>query len=187
MNYIEWLDIKLFYLLNNGTKNHLFDILMPWLTEPKNWLPIIVPTVIGLLIWGGRKGRIAVLVIVVAVGLSDFISGKILKDLIGRLRPCNVLDGVNLLVYCGKYSFPSSHASNIIALAVAGSYYFRRAAVPLFILAAVIGYSRIYVGVHYPLDILGGYLLGGMIAASVIYVEKRISDKKRAKDVRIDD
>lgn len=186
MNYIEWLDIRLFYLINNGTKNHIFDLLMPWLTEPKNWLPLIIPTVIGLLVWGGRKGRIAVIVIVVAVGLSDFISGKILKDLIGRLRPCNVLESVNLLVYCGKYSFPSSHASNIIALAISGSYYFRKALIPLFTLAAVIGYSRIYVGVHYPLDILGGFVLGGIIASLVIYMEKRISGEK-TKEERVDE
>lgn len=186
MNYIEWLDIRLFYLINNGTKNHIFDLLMPWLTEPKNWLPLIIPTVIGLLVWGGRKGRIAVIVIVVAVSLSDFISGKILKDLIGRLRPCNVLESVNLLVYCGKYSFPSSHASNIIALAISGSYYFRKALIPLFTLAAVIGYSRIYVGVHYPLDILGGFVLGGIIASLVIYMEKRISGEK-TKEERVDE
>lgn len=186
MNYIEWLDIRLFYLINSGTKNHIFDLLMPWLTEPKNWLPLIIPTVIGLLVWGGRKGRIAVIVIVVAVGLSDFISGKILKDLIGRLRPCNVLENVNLLVYCGKYSFPSSHASNIIALAISGSYYFRKALIPLFTLAAVIGYSRIYVGVHYPLDILGGFVLGGIIASLVIYMEKRISGEK-TKEERVDE
>ena len=176
---IEWLDIKLFYLINNGMQNRLFDILMPWLTEISNWWPLIAPTVIGLLIWGGKKGRVAVIVIVVAVGLSDYTSGGILKYMIGRIKPCNYLDGVNLLVYCGKYSFPSSHAANMFAVAVTGSYYYRKARTPLFILAAVIGYSRVYVGVHFPFDVLGGFVWGGMVAAAVIWVEKRISDKKK--------
>ena len=176
---IEWLDIKLFYLINNGMQNRLFDILMPWLTEISNWWPLIVPTVIGLLIWGGKKGRVAVIVIVVAVGLSDYTSGGILKYMIGRIKPCNYLEGVNLLVYCGKYSFPSSHAANMFAVAVTGSYYYRKARIPLFILAAVIGYSRVYVGVHFPFDVLGGFIWGGMVATAVIWVEKRISDKKK--------
>ncbi|MBI4745023.1 MAG: phosphatase PAP2 family protein [Deltaproteobacteria bacterium] len=176
---VEWLDIKLFYLINNGMQNRLFDILMPWLTEFSNWWPLIVPTVVGLLIWGGKKGRVAVIVIIAAAGLSDYTSGKILKHLIGRIKPCNYLENVNLLAYCGKYSFPSSHAANIFAVAVTGSYYYRKSAVPLFILALIIGYSRVYVGVHFPFDVLGGFVWGGLIAAAVIRAEKRVSDKMK--------
>ncbi len=179
MSYVEWLDIKLFFLINNGTQNRFFDILMPFITEPRNWWPLIVPVVIGLLGWGGKKGRVAVIVILVSVGLSDYTTGKVLKYIIGRLRPCNVLEGVNLLVYCGQYGFPSSHASNILALAVTGSYYYRRAVIPLFSLAVVIGYSRIYVGVHYPFDVLGGYVWGGLIATGVIWLEKKVLDVRR--------
>lgn len=177
MSYIEWLDIKLFFLINTGTQNRFFDIMMPFVTEPRNWWPLIALVVIGLLFRGGTRGRVAVLVIAIALGISDYTTGKILKELIGRLRPCNVLEGINLLVYCGQYGFPSSHASNILALAVAGSYYYRRATIPLFTLAVVIGYSRIYVGVHYPFDVLGGYVWGGMIATGVILIERKISKK----------
>lgn len=185
MSYVEWLDIKLFFLINNGTQNRFFDILMPFVTHFGNWWPLIVPTVFGLVVWGGRKGRVAVIVIVVSVGLSDYTTGKILKQLIGRLRPCNVLEGVNLLAYCGQYGFPSSHASNMAALAVTGSYYYRRAVIPLFSIAVVIGYSRIYVGVHYPFDVLGGFVWGGTIAAGVIWVGKKVLDVRReTQDVR---
>lgn len=179
MSYIEWLDTKLFYLINIGTQNRFFDLLMPLVTNFNNWLPLIVPVVIGLLVWGGRKGRVAVIVIAIAVGLSDYTSGKILKYLIGRIRPCNALEGVHLLVYCGKFSFPSSHAANMSALTVIGSYYYRKALVPLFILALVIGYSRVYVGVHYPFDVLGGFIWGGTVAMWVVWVEKRILDVRR--------
>lgn len=176
--YIEWLDIRLFYLINNWTQNKLFDVLMPWVTNFSNWWPLIVPTVIWLLIRGGRKGRVAVIVIAIAVGLSDYTTSKVIKVLIGRIRPCKVLEGVHLLAYCGKYSFPSSHAANIFALATAGSYYYRRAAILLFSLALVVGYSRVYVGVHYPFDVLGGFVWGGFISGSLIWLERKVSDRR---------
>ncbi len=175
---LEWLDIKLFYLINNGTQNRIFDFLMPWVTKRDNWWPFIGAALIYLLAFGKRKGRVAVVVIGISVGLSDFIASSIIKPFFDRIRPCHMLEGVNLLVTCTKsYSFPSSHAANIFALAVAGSYYFRRVSVPLFILAFLISYSRIYVGVHYPFDVIGGALLGVMISAGVIWGERKVWGK----------
>ena len=179
MIYIEWLDIKLFYLINIGTQNRFFDLIMPLVTNFNNWLPLIVPVVIGMLVWGDKKGRVAVILIAIAVGLSDYTTSKILKYLIGRIRPCNVLEGVHLLVYCGKYSFTSSHAANMSALTVIGSYHYRKAMVPLIVLALIIGYSRVYVGFHYPFDVLGGFIWGGTVAMGVVWVEKRILDVRR--------
>ena len=178
---IEWLDIKLFYLINNGTQNKFFDHLMPWITNRNNWWPVIGAVVFYLLYFGEKKGRVAVVAIAVAVGISDYTASSLIKPFIARIRPCNVLEGVNLLVNCTKaYSFPSSHASNILALAVAGSYYFRNAMYPLILLAFMVGYSRIYVGVHYPLDVLGGFVWGGTVAAGVVWVERRIINVARA-------
>lgn len=177
---LEWLDIKLFYLINNSTQNQVFDVLMPWITNRNNWWPLIGAIVFYLLVFGERKGRVAVVVVGVAVGLSDFTASSVIKPMFGRIRPCHMLEGVNLLANCTKsYSFPSSHAANIFALAVAGSYYFKRAAAPLFILAFMIGYSRVYVGVHYPFDVLGGFAWGGTIAAGVVWVERRMLDVRR--------
>jgi len=164
---VEWLDIKLFYLINNGTQNQIFDILMPWITKRNNWWPFIGAALIYLLAFGKRKGRAAVVVVGISVGLSDYTASSVIKPFIDRIRPCHILEGVNLLVTCTKsYSFPSSHAANIFALAVAGSYYFRRA-------------SRIYVGVHYPFDVVGGALFGTMISIGVIYVERKIINVRR--------
>jgi undecaprenyl-diphosphatase len=177
---IEWLDIRLFYLINNGTQNSLFDTLMPLVTTRNNWWPLIAVAAISLLAFGKKKGRVAFIVMAVSVGLSDFTASSIIKPIVGRIRPCHMLEGVNLLVSCTKsYSFPSSHASNIFALAVAGTYYYRKAAIPLFMLALLIGYSRVYVGVHYPFDILGGFFLGGMIAGGAVWVERKALDVRR--------
>lgn len=179
---LEWLDIKLFYLINNGTQNRAFDILMPWVTNRNNWWPLIGAIVVYLLVFGKRKGRAAILVVGVAVGLSDFTASSVIKPFFDRIRPCHMLEGVNLLANCTKsYSFPSSHASNIFAMAVAGSYYFKKAAIPLFILAFTIGYSRVYVGVHYPFDVLGGFVLGGTVAAGIVWIEKKMSGGLKAK------
>lgn len=177
---LEWLDIKLFYLINNGTQNRVFDFLMPLITNRNNWWPVIGAVVFYLLIFGGKKGRTAVVAIAVAVGISDYTASSVIKPLAGRTRPCNVLEGVHLLVNCTRsFSFPSSHASNIFALAVSGGFYYRKALIPLLILAFVIGYSRTYVGVHYPFDVLGGFAWGGMIAAGVIWIERKISGERQ--------
>lgn len=172
---MEWLDIKLFYLINNDTRNWVFDFLMPLITNRNNWWGLIAVVVFYLLFFGGKKGRVAVVAIAVAVGISDYTASSLIKPFFSRIRPCNALEGVNILVNCtSSYAFPSSHASNICALAVAGSFYFRKAMLPLFILAFLIGYSRVYVGVHYPLDVLGGFVWGGMVAGGIVLVERRI-------------
>jgi len=176
MSHLEQIDVKLFFLINKGMQNSFFDLLMPFVTNFRNWWPVIVPSVILLLIRGGRKGRVAVIVIAITIGPSDYSSGKVLKHIFSRLRPCNVLDGVHLLSYCSKYGFPSSHASNMAALTIIVSYYYRKMLVPLIILAVIIGYSRVYVGVHYPFDVLGGYVWGSLVAAGVIWLERKMLD-----------
>jgi undecaprenyl-diphosphatase len=85
------------------------------------------------------------------------------------------LDNINLLVGCGgSFSFPSSHATNIFAAMAWLSLHYRRH-LPLFmIIALLVSYSRIYVGVHYPLDVIGGACLGTSVAFLFIVVEKRL-------------
>jgi undecaprenyl-diphosphatase len=92
-----------------------------------------------------------------------------------RVRPCNALTVVRLLVGCsGAFSFPSSHASNLFGAAVLFSRFYP-ALWPLFFLIAAMGsYSRIYVGVHYPSDVLAGALLGVLCAWMLIVVSRPI-------------
>lgn len=162
-------DIAIFYLVNNGTHNRLFDVVMPFLTDIDNWRIPLALIWVGLLVFGGKKGRIVALLAAVCLVLTDQLSSSYLKPYFSRTRPCNVLENVRLLVNCTKaYSFPSSHATNIFAQATLFSYTYRKMAPAFVITALIVGYSRIYVGVHFPFDVLFGAVLGITCAAIVL-------------------
>jgi undecaprenyl-diphosphatase len=99
----------------------------------------------------------------------------LIKPGVGRLRPCHELENVRLLVSCGgKHGFPSNHATNTFAAAVTFAFFYRRYAAIFFALSFLVGFSRIVVGVHYPGDVLGGFLLGGAIAAVSLAVYQKL-------------
>jgi undecaprenyl-diphosphatase len=160
------LDLFLFRTINRDLSNALFDLLMPVITDPGPFLVPFAGVGIALLIWGGRKGRLAVVAALALLFVSNS-ANELVKFFIQRPRPCQVLEAVRLLVGCThSLSFPSSHAANIGAQALFFAYLYRPLAVPLFLAAAAVGYSRVYVGVHYPSDVAGGVLVG-LIAAAV--------------------
>ena len=86
------LDAALFLLLNAKLTHAILDRVMPAITTQENWYPILGVAAAGMLIWGGRKGRLAVIMLIVGIGLTDQISCSVLKPLVGRIRPCNVFD-----------------------------------------------------------------------------------------------
>jgi undecaprenyl-diphosphatase len=94
------------------------------------------------------------------------------------MRPCNALENVHLLVHCSKaFSFPSSHATNIFTGMSILAFVYRRLKVGLFGIAALVAYSRVYVGVHYPFDVLSGAALGIACAATVIVLYEVFSNR----------
>jgi membrane-associated phospholipid phosphatase len=167
------IDIELMRLLNHAIANPVFDVVMPIITHEYFVRSILV---IGVLLaaWkGGRYGRITALLAVLTVILSDQLSSQLIKPAVGRIRPCHELDWVHLLVNCssGK-SFPSSHASNSFAQAVLWSIRYPRLRWGAFVLAALISFSRISVGVHYPFDVLSGAIVGSAAGITVLLVYK---------------
>lgn len=130
---------------------------------------------IALVVWGGWKGRLLVVLALLLLLVSNTMS-ELLKLWIQRPRPCQALEGVRILVGCSghSFSFPSSHATNITAQALFFSYFYRRVALPLFLIAATVGYSRVYVGVHYPADVGGGVLVGLICAACFVYLARKL-------------
>ncbi len=174
LEYLQHIDTSLFVFLNQTLANPVFDIIMPFITDKKTWIPVWLLTLVLLLWKGGRRGRWAVLMAVLAFGLTDPLVSRILKPLFHRIRPCNALEGVHLLVHKSRgLSLPSAHAANFFALATVFSYFYRRFRWILWSMAALVAYSRIAVGVHYPFDVLSGALVGILSASFWILILKR--------------
>ena len=144
---------------------------MPFLTSKTNWYPVWLALTIFLL-WKYRlKGIVFVMIIILAVGLSDIIAYRIIKPWVSRVRPCNVIEGVHLLApKRNTWSFPSNHAANFFALATMLTFLFNKYKYIFYIIAVLVAYSRVAVGVHYPFDILAGALLGFLIAKLIIFL-----------------
>ena len=102
-----------------------------------------------------------------------------LKQIIARPRPCHILEDIHLLVNCGAgYALPSSHAANAFGQAVLFSYFYNNARVYLFTYASLIALSRVFVGVHYPADVLVGALLGTTVALALAFIFERVVEKR---------
>jgi len=125
------------------------------------WLGIVS---IVIFLWLKRmRGLALVLATALAVSISDFL-GATLKELIARDRPCHVLSHVKDIANCSNsFSFPSNHAVNSFTFATIVTLAYKNLTFLLYVSALLIGYSRIYLGVHYPTDVLSGALLGILI------------------------
>lgn len=181
---IQNFDLWLFGIINGEIVNSLFDKFFPFITIRTNWF-ILYAVLTGWLLWkGGKKGRIAVVVLVLTILISDQISASYLKPLIERPRPCHFLTDIRLLIDCGPgYSFPSNHAVNSFAAAAVLSFFFKDYKYVFYILAFLVAYSRVYVGVHFPIDIAAGALLGLFIAFLVIKLYQLISNRVKVLSV----
>ncbi len=156
-------DVWAFLAINHGSQTTLFDALMPVLSDKRYALLPGAVAVLTFLVWQGRRAAATLLVLGLAVGLSDW-SGALLKEAIQRIRPCHVIPAVHLLVGCTRsFSLPSNHAVNMTALATAAWITRTPGRVVLCVLAAGVAFSRVYVGAHYPGDVLLGGLWGGAI------------------------
>ena len=153
-------------------ENHIsiLNQVMPFITDADNWILPILFLILYLGIFKGKKGKIALCLLIISLSLNDSICAQILKPTFERVRPSHLsIESLNLLVSKGgKWSMPSNHASNMFSLAVILSYFYGRFKVILFLLATVIAISRVYVGVHYPGDVIIGALIGYIISWTMI-------------------
>ena len=168
----------------NGWHAPWADTLMWIISAKATWIPLYL-LLIGLLVWRYRQPAptpikwlqkvpacvVMIVAIGLAVGAADFIASGILKDWVARPRPSRVpeLEGVLHLVNgykSGRYGFVSSHAANTMAVALLFSLIWRNkiATCGLMLWVAANCYSRMYLGVHYPTDILGGLIVGSLVA-----------------------
>jgi len=178
----ERLDQQLFLFLNSFN-SPFWDQVMSIISGTATWIPLYLAILIYLGVKLRKKFLVLILTIIIAVTLSDQIS-VLIKNSVHRLRPCHEpsLEGMVHLVkgYCGGlYGFVSSHASNSFMVAMLCLLLIRRCWFTWFIIiwALVIGYSRIYLGVHYPGDVICGSLLGILIGWG-IFLFYRYTDRK---------
>jgi undecaprenyl-diphosphatase len=163
-------DTWLFLQLNAGAANSVCDWLMPWVTELRNWFPLIILGLAAVAVFGKGRGRTIVLTAIVLFALTDQVSSHLIKPLVARPRPCHTVEGVRLLYSCGAtYAFPSSHAVTTMAAAFFFGLLYRRILWPLFFLSVIVSYSRIYLGIHYPLDTLGGWMIGAAMSLGGVW------------------
>lgn len=175
MEAILEFDQTIFFLINNDGHNSFLDAIMPYWRDKYTWIPFYLALAIFVIYKFKAKGLYLILALALTVGIADTISSKIIKKSVQRLRPCNdtqINQQVKLLVRCGGgYSFTSSHATNhfAVALFLIGTLgrIFRRIKWPLLFWAATIAIGQVYVGVHYPLDILVGGTIGSLIGIGI--------------------
>lgn len=176
------LDEQLFHWINTGWSNGFLDMIAPYWRHKLLWVPLYFFIVSFILINFKKMGIIMVLTIFLTGGISDVCSSHIIKKSVERLRPCNdpdVRPEMILRTRCGRgYSFTSSHATNhfaiatIVVLLLGGTWKWIKA--PMYLWAATIAIGQVYVGVHYPVDILCGAILGYFCGRFGYYLYSKI-------------
>ena len=175
MDYLLQLDHSIFHFINENCKNTFFDWLLPYWRDKIFWIPLYLLLVSAIIYHFGKKGVIGILFLLLSVSITDATSSWLIKNNIERIRPCNQVgfkETAHLLVPCGSgYSFTSSHAANHFSIAVflvltLGSVW-KWIRLPMLLWAASIALAQVYVGVHYPSDILGGAIVGSMISWAI--------------------
>jgi undecaprenyl-diphosphatase len=176
------LDLAIFRFINVTAANPVFDFILGQIGNTRLLsFPIVI--IIILLLWkGGPRGRWLVVLSLLTVGVVDSSIHYIWKPLFGRLRPCHAepaITWLRLIQGCGgKYGLPSSHAANLFSQAVVIGAFYKSSRYYMYPLAIVISISRIYLGVHYPSDVLAGALYGALIGIVILYLAKAIAPNK---------
>lgn len=173
-------DRYIFHLINSQWQNSFFDGLMPLLRNANLWLPLYLFILLFALL-NLKKAGWFILLAACTPALTDLVSSHIIKEHIFRLRPCNdpsLVGQIRVLAsYCPQSSsFTSSHAANHFGLATFISLTMRpvigKWIYVIYLWALMIVYAQMYVGVHYPTDILGGAVVGVLAGLLTAWVFK---------------
>lgn len=190
IEYLIDVDTSVFLSLN-GMHADWLDQFMYIFSSRFIWIPLYV--LIAWLIvrkYGWKAGLVAIAAIGIAAACSDFTCARLIRPFVERLRPANIDNAISPLVHIvngyrgGAYGFPSCHATNTFALAVCSSLILRMRPYAILIFAWAIAqcYSRIYLGVHYPGDLIVGALIGSAYGAIFYLLFARIEKSMHKSD-----
>lgn len=162
------LDYETWYYLNTVWHNDVLDAIIPYLRNQWTWAPLYLFLLLFTTMNFGRKGWMWCVFFLLTFALSDQLSAHLIKPYVHRLRPCNnpyLQEFVHIIVPCGSgYSFPSSHAANHFALAIFSSITMSRLSKWVWTISLLwaisVAYAQVYVGVHFPLDVICGGMIG---------------------------
>ena len=180
IDHIIYYDRICWYYLNTRWHNSLLDAIIPFFRNQWFWIPLYLFLALFIPSRFGKQGLLWCLFFIICFGVSDQVSASILKPLFQRIRPCNdpsLASLVHIIVPCGGgYSFPSSHASNHFAMGVFSAITLNRCWPGIWkvavVWAAMVSFSQVYVGVHFPLDVFCGAILGtcvGIVGARLFH------------------
>lgn len=163
-DFLYSIDLSVFYFFNHTLSTGFLDKFFSIITSVNNWY-IAYVILLGISFFkGGKKGKLAVIGIIILIIVSDQLGYRVLKEYFQRVRPCDALSDVLTPLGCsGTYSFPSNHALNNFAAAFFFYKLYPKLKWILFTTALVVSLSRIYLGLHYPSDLIGGAVIGSAL------------------------
>jgi len=186
IDFLYSIDVAIFYFFNHTLSVGFLDKFFSIITSVNNWY-ITYVILLGLcFVKAGLKGKLAVIGLILLIIVTDQTGYRLLKEFFARPRPFDVLSDVILPIGpTGTYSFPSNHALNNFAAAMFFYRLFPKLKWALFIGASLISISRVYLGLHYPSDVVGGAIIGlafgYLFASGVLYLEIYLADKKNKR------
>ncbi len=182
MELIESLDIKLLQLINDSG-GPVVDQIMIGLSDKYIWIPLYLYIIFRLYQRSGISAWIPVLMLILLVTCTDQLTSSFMKSYFERLRPCKdptLSSWISVVHKCGgRYGFASSHAANTMVLAFFLFLWEERTTFSKIMIAwaALVGFSRIYLGVHFPGDVIVGILIGILLAIPGYYVVAKIMNR----------
>jgi undecaprenyl-diphosphatase len=191
IEFLKHIDTHLFLFLN-GLNSPFWDSIMWNISKTTIWIPLYVIILFFIFKQLKLKGFITFSILILLIVISDQGSVILFKNVFHRLRPCHQPEIANLVHLVngncgGQFGFISSHAANTFAFAMFVALFFKNRffSAFIFIWACIVSYSRIYLGVHYPFDVIGGATFGMLVGFSFFWLHQLILNKyiKRKKPV----